>query len=97
MRHTLPSPDNAALTGIRALTFLAEDEDLFGAFLGQAGTDADDVRARAADPGFLGFVLDFLLQDDAQVLAFARAAGMAPEEVALARRALPGGDTPEWT
>ena len=91
------APDRAVLVGIQALSWIATDDDLLGAFMDQAGTDADDVRARATDPGFLGFVLDFILQDDARVIAFADAQGMAPEDVAGVRRALPGGDVPEWT
>ena len=89
--------ETATVTGLQALSHIAADEDLFGAFLGQAGTDAADIRDRATDPEFLGFVLDFLLQDDERVLGFAGAQGMAPEQVAQARQALPGGDVPEWT
>lgn len=89
--------DQATVTGLQALSHIAADEDLFGAFLDQAGTDAADVRGRAMDLEFLGFVLDFLMQDDARVTGFATAQGMPPEDVAMARRSLPGGDTPEWT
>ncbi len=89
--------EQAIVTGLQALSHIAIDEDLFGAFLNQAGTDAADVRARAMDPEFLGFVLDFLMQDDARVIGFATTQAIPPEDVAVARRALPGGDTPEWT
>jgi hypothetical protein len=97
MQHISVSADEAAVIGLQALSFIAGDGDMFGALLDQAGTDAADIRARASDPVFLGFVLDFLLQDDAAVIAFAGAQQMRPERVAMARRALPGGDTPEWT
>ena len=89
--------DRAIVTGLQALSHLAADQDLFGTFLDQAGTDAADVKARATDPGFLGFVLDFILQDDSRVIAFAGSVAIAPEDVAQARYALPGGDTPVWT
>jgi len=97
MKQSSIAPDRAALIGVQALSWIATDDDLLGLFMDQAGTDADDVRARATDPGFLGFVLDFILQDDARVIGFAGAQGMAPEDVAGVRRALPGGDVPEWT
>ena len=97
MQHKLPSVEHATVIGLQALSFIAADQDLFGALLDNAGTDAAEIRARASDPVFLGFVLDFLLQDDAAVIAFAGGQGIAPESVALARRALPGGDVPEWT
>ena len=96
-KHHSPDSDRAVVTGLQALSWLAVDHDLFGAFLDQAGADAADVRARATDPAFLGFVLDFVMQDDGRVVDFARAQGMAPEGVMAARRALPGGDAPEWT
>lgn len=95
-QHTM-THDQATVTGLQALSHIATDDDLFGAFLDQAGTDAADVRARAMNPEFLGFVLDFLMQDDARVIGFAATQGIPPEDVAMARRALPGGDTPEWT
>ena len=89
--------DRAVVVGLQALSWLATDDELFGAFLDQAGADAADVRARATAPGFLGFVLDFLMQEDDRVVRFAGAQAMPPEAVAGARRALPGGDAPEWT
>ncbi|WP_198148255.1 DUF3572 family protein [Elstera litoralis] len=52
------------------------------------------MRARANDPAFLGGVLDFLLGDEAQLLAFCAETEIAPELPARLRAALPGG-TPE--
>ncbi len=91
------SIESATVTGLQALSYIATDDDLFGAFLDQAGTNATDVKAQATDPGFLGFVLDFLMQEDARVIGFAESAGCAPEDIIRIRAALPGGDTPEWT
>lgn len=87
----------AETIAIGALGFLAAESDRVGAFLSAAGAAPDDLRARAADPAFLGFVLDHLLGDEAAVLAFAAETGMPPENVMRARRVLPGGDAPEWT
>ena len=42
-------------------------------------------------------MLDFLLGADAMVLDFAADAGLAPQDPARARAALPGGDLPNWT
>lgn len=89
--------DQATVIGLQALSHIAADPDLFGMFLDQAGTNAVDVKAQATDPEFLGFVLDFLMQDDSRVIGFAGAIGIAPEDVAQVRHALPGGDVPEWT
>ncbi|MEL6197256.1 MAG: DUF3572 domain-containing protein [Pseudomonadota bacterium] len=87
----------AERVAIAALTHLAAEPERIGAFLTAAGAAPGDLRDRATDPAFLGFVLDFLLGDEDSVIAFAEETGMAPEIVMQARRALPGGDVPEWT
>ena len=87
----------AEMMAIRALGWIAADDELAGAFLGASGAAADDLRERAADPEFLGFVLDFLLADEAALLAFCEAPGTAPDAPMRARAHLPGGDLPNWT
>ncbi len=89
--------DRAEALGLEALGWIAGQPDLAGAFLGASGGTADDLRTRAGDPEFLGFVLDFLLADEAALLAFCAAAGLAPDWPMRARAALPGGDLPHWT
>lgn len=89
--------DRAETVGLQALAHLAGDDELLGGFLAATGADMAGLRAGASDPGFLGAVLDFLLQDDRWVIGFAEAAGIGPQEVAAARAALPGGQVPHWT
>ncbi len=89
--------ESAETVALRALGWIAGDAERLGAFLGASGLDPATLRARAADPEMLASVLDFLLADDAQVLAFAADAGLAPEAALRARAALPGGDLPHWT
>lgn len=91
------SPERAAALAQEALLFIAEREDALGAFLGGAGLSVSELRDRAADPEFLGFALDFLLGDEALLLAFAETAQISPELPMRARAALPGGDAPHWT
>ncbi len=87
----------AELLAIRALGWIAAQEDLSGAFLGGSGASADDLKEQAGDPVFLGFVLDFLLSDEAALLAFCAEAQVKPDSPFRARAALPGGDLPNWT
>lgn len=89
--------ESAHTLALQALAYLAGEDEVFGAFLAQAGTDAATLRDRAADPDVLASVLDFLLSDEALVLAFCRAHGLPPEAPMRARAALPGGDLPNWT
>jgi hypothetical protein len=88
--------EQAAAVGRDALIWIAAEPDLLGAFLAGSGLAAHEIRTRAGDAEFLGFVLDFVLGSDASVLAFAADAGIAPEDVARARAAL-GGGNPHWT
>lgn len=87
----------AETVALSALAFLAQQDDVFGEFLALTGADAREVAARAQDAEFLGAVLDFLLSDDARVLAFARSASLDPAVPMQARSVLPGGAAPDWT
>ncbi|MBP7003281.1 DUF3572 domain-containing protein [Amaricoccus sp.] len=87
----------AAALAQEALIWLAGRPEALEAFLAASGAGPAEVRARAADPEFLGFVLDHVLASEAAVLDFALAAGVPPERVARARAALPGGYAPDWT
>ena len=87
----------AETIALRALIWLAQDDDLLGAFLGASGMSAGEVRMRAQDPDFMVAVLDFVTSDDATVRAFCDAEGLRYEEPLLARRAIPGGEDVHWT
>jgi hypothetical protein len=89
--------DSAETVGLRALGWLAANEDLLPVFLGASGASLDDLRSGAGDAAFLGSVLDFLLMDDAWVMAFCDAAGLGYEAPMRARAALPGGGEVHWT
>ncbi len=91
------SREAAELVGLQALGWIAAQPELAAGFLAAAGAAPGDLRARAADPEFLGFVLDFLLADEAALLAFAAEAGVAADGPLRARDALPGGALPHWT
>ena len=91
------SPEAAETLALRALAWLIGDHDLLAVFLGTTGASADDVRTRAAEPEFLGSVLDFLLMDDAWIMRFCEETGAACDAPMQARMALPGGARVEWT
>lgn len=88
--------EQAELIGLQALGHVAGDEDLLAQFLNLTGFTTGELHARAQDSEVLGGVLDFLLMSDERVLSFAEEAGIAPTLVATARRALPGGEEPNW-
>ena len=82
--------EQAEAVALRALAFIAGDEDRFSRFLLATGTTPEDVRRRAAEPDFLSGVIDYLLSDDALLIAFAEDASLDPSTVAAVRYLLPG-------
>jgi hypothetical protein len=86
--------DTAETAALQALGFVAADDDRLARFMGLAGVSVDELKARAADPAFLGGVLDFVLEDEALLLEFCEASGLKPAAVARLRADLPGA--PVW-
>ena len=89
--------DRAETLALQALAWLVGNDDLLPAFLGATGASEGDLRAQAGDPAFLGAVIDFLSMDDAWIVAFCDANGLAYDLPMRARAALPGGQQMNWT
>lgn len=87
----------AETVALRALAWIARDDELLGAFLGASGMSMDEIGARARDPGFQVAVLDFVTSDDVTVRAFCDAEGLSYTDPMMARRAIPGGEDVHWT
>lgn len=87
----------AETLGLQALAWLVGNEELLPVFLGASGVSEADLRSQAANPTFLGSLLDFLMMDDAWVISFCDAQGLAYEAPMQARMALPGGAQINWT
>ncbi len=87
----------AETQALNALAWLAENDDIFTAFLQTTGVSQADFAMRAADPEFLASVVDFILTQDRWVLAWAKSTGVPPETLANIRAHLPGGSLPHWT
>ena len=94
MSYTQESAETLAL---RALGWLAGNEDLLPVFLGATGASEAEVKSQAADPVFLGAMLDFLMMDDAWVIAMCDQLRVPYDHVMQARQALPGGEQVNWT
>ena len=75
---------------LKALGYLAADEELLEPFLGATGLAVADLRTGATDSAFLAGILDYFLQNEALLLAFAGASELAPETIVRARQGLPG-------
>jgi hypothetical protein len=91
------TPERAEHIAISALAWLASNDELLPLFLGTSGAAAEDIRAQAENPAFLGSVLEFLTMDDAWVVAFCDLHALKYEEPLMARYALPGAQVVHWT
>lgn len=89
--------ETAETIALKALSWLAANEELLSVFMGATGGSADDFRTRAAESEFLGSVLDFLTMDDSWVIAFCDTEGLAYDQILMARHSLPGGEQVHWT
>jgi hypothetical protein len=82
--------ETAETLALKGLAHVAADPESLGRFMDLAGLGVDDLRARAGDPELLAAVMDFLLSDDARLLAFCQAEGLTPVKAHAVRRALVG-------
>lgn len=92
-RDTKPSRaerDAAEHLAIAALGYLAADLHHLERFISLSGLDPSGLRDAATSPGFLAGVLDFLLEDESLLLAFAADQGLKPDHVVRARSRLAG-------
>jgi len=84
--------EDAQAIALRALAYVAEEEDRLNRFLAASGIGQQDVSGRLSDPAFLAGVLDFVLADDKMTAEFVSHINIDPMLPRLARRKLPGGD-----
>ncbi len=89
-RNSRVSREEAETIAIAALGFLASDPDRLGRFLDMTGLGPENLRAAAAETGFLSQVLAHVAQDESLLLAFAANTGEQPERVGAANVALAG-------
>lgn len=79
------------------LAWLASDHGRIGAFLGWSGESTANLAQRVDEPEFLLAIIDYLMLDEAQLLAACSDLGHPPETPLQARQALPGGAEMHWT
>ena len=84
LKETSALPRGVELTA-NILNFLADDDDRFNHFTGVTGHDLASLREEADSPAFLEALIDYILDEDARVIAFAEFAGTRPEAVANLR------------
>jgi Protein of unknown function (DUF3572) len=87
---TSSNTQEASHIALLYMAYLASNDEKLGQFCNISGLGADELKARLLDPSFQSFLLDTLLQDESELLAFAADQGLKPESIMLARSKLPG-------
>jgi Protein of unknown function (DUF3572) len=82
--------DDAETIALRALAFMAEDEDRLGRFMSETGVDPDDLRQHAGSGQVLSAVLDFLSRDESLLLMFTANTDINPQHITPALGLLTG-------
>lgn len=89
--------DYAEMLALQGLGWLAADPDMLQGFLATTGASPADIAGLAGEASFLGAVLDYLLAEDARVIAFCDAEGLPYTAPLEARQSLAGGAAWHWT
>ena len=87
------TPENAEIMALKALGWLAGEEDGLQRLLDQSGLDADAMRAQAGTRELGTAILSFLLAQEDLLLQFCEAEDVAPKDVHLALHRLDGAVT----
>ena len=91
------TPEVAETYALKVLGWLVGEEEILPILMGSSGSSVADIKERAQDADFLIAVLDFVMMDDAWVLACCQACALEPEAMQIARQSLPGGGMVNWT
>lgn len=79
-----------SVLAIAILEWLANEPDMLSRFLALSGLGPHDLRAAMNDTGFHAGLLDFIMQHEPSLVAFAAASGYSPEQVADAWNRISG-------
>ena len=88
---------SAETIGAQAFSWVTDDADRLNAFMAMTGASPADVVQNINSAAFLGTVLDYVLTEDALVMAFCDTCNLPYAAVLQARGLLPGGETWNWT
>ena len=97
MENTQIGRKAAETLAAQAFSWVTEDVDRLQAFMAMTGAGPADIVRNAASARFLGTVLDYILTEDALVIAFCDSCHVPYTVPIQARALLPGGETWNWT
>lgn len=91
------SRDGAEQLAVKAIVWLAGNDELLPIFMGSTGADESAFRDGLTKSEFQASVFEFIMMDDAWVIAFCDKEGIPYDRLMQARAALPGGHQVHWT
>ena len=91
------STEEAEINAIKALAFIASEENIISQFISQTGLFPNQLIENTQNPEWLGAVLDFLMEDETLLLRFCELEKLQPEKITMLRSHLPGGINTHWT
>lgn len=92
------TPNSRAARAIadQALRFCLDDPYLVSTLMGVTGATPQALRQMLESEGLAQSCLDILMESDEHVLAFAEAAGLRPQDIAMAHAVLSAGPSEEF-
>ncbi|WP_262695567.1 DUF3572 domain-containing protein [Kordiimonas aquimaris] len=90
------SDETAEILALKAVAFIVQNDELRDRFMTLSGIDESMIKNAVQDRVFLISVLEFFVNFEPDLIAFAENEDIAPESVTGAWRALGGGVGQDW-
>ena len=90
------SSEQYEVIALQAVGFILQQDALRDRFMALSGVEVDELRSSLQEPGTLASILEFLINNEADLIATAEELDIKPEEIVRAWRALGGGEGQEW-
>ena len=91
------SPKNAQNIAAYSVEWIVLNQEVLEQFLNISGCNASDLQFLIESDEFQVHVLEFLMTQDAWIIAFCDTFDIPYGDIARARAVLPGGDVPHWS
>lgn len=75
---------------LKVITYVVSNEELLTQFIISSGISPDELKTSLESEETIGYIFDFLLQDEEAFTAFCATHNISPENVWKIRRQLPG-------
>ncbi len=90
------SIDQEEIIALQAVGYILQQDTLRDRFMALSGVDVDELRRSLGEQGTLASVLEFLINNEPDLIDTADALDIKPERIVAAWRALGGGKGQEW-